>query len=546
MDRLVVGRHRQAVREALAAELAPEPGQGLRGGVLAAYEAVLYAGRIEVRAADGSVDSLVGGSRGLAVSDLTCLAVSPHGDLWIGSRHGLVHWRDGHVELYAGGRWLPDDEVQAVAVEDDGSVRVRTVSGACRIRFRTLSLAEKADHYERLTDARHVRFGYVTGCQLLRPGDLSTTAHHIDDNDGLWTAMYLAAQCFRYAVSGSEDARGKVRSALRAILALERQSTVPGMPARALTHRSEADFGRPRQGEWHPTADGQWEWKADTSSDEIDGHYFAWGICWDLTADAEEKAAIAGAVRRVTDHILRHGYALVDVDGRPTRWGMWAPERLNHDPAWRAERGLNSLEVLSYLKVAAHITGDSTYERAYRELVTDHHYALNTLRQRVVPGDFPGAENNHSDDELAFLAYYNLLRYETDPGLRALYLGSLEHAWTIVRPEGCPLWNLLYGALSGQPCDAEAAVKALREVPLDLVHWRMTNSRRPDLEWTASADRFGQAQLRRPLPWRERPLHKWNGNPYRPDGGNDLSEECGTFWLLPYWLGRYHGILAEA
>jgi len=449
------------------------------------------------------------------------------------------------MALYAGRRWLPDDEVLALAADADGSVRVRTASGACRIAFRALTLEEKAAHYERLTDERHVRFGYVTGCQLRHPGDLAATVPHIDDNDGLWTAMYLAAQCFRYAVTAAAEARGKVRSSLRALLELERQSTVPGMPARALTHRSEADFGRPRQGEWHPTADGQWEWKGDTSSDEIDGHYFAWGICWDLAADPEERAAMAGAVRRVTDHILDHGFALVDIDGRPTRWGMWAPERLNHDPAWRAERGLNSLEVLSYLKVAAHITGERRYEQAYQDLVRNHHYALNALRQRVVPGDFPGAESNHSDDELAFLAYYNLLRYETDPGLRALYRASLEHAWSVVRPEACPLWNLMYGALSGQPCDAEAALGALRDIPLDLIHWRMTNSHRPDLEWTAAADRFGQRQLVRPLPWRERPLHKWNGNPYRPDGGNDLSEECGTFWLLPYWLGRYHGLLAE-
>jgi hypothetical protein len=473
------------------------------------------------------------------------LARSPAGDLWLGSRHGLLRWRQGRSEYYAGRRWLPDDRVQALAVLEDGSLQVWTAAGACRLSFRPLTLLDKAEHYERLTDARHNRFGYVTGCQLVEPGDLSQTVHHIDDNDGLWTAMYVAAQCFRYAATGSDEARAKARTSMRALLELERQSTVPGLPARALTHRSEPDFGRSRQGEWHPTADGQWEWKGDTSSDEMDGHYFVWGIYWDLVADAAEKAAIAATVRRVTDHIVSHGFTLVDVDGQPTRWGMWAPERLNHDPAWRAERGLNSLEMLSYLKVAAQITGDGSYETAYRRLISEHHYALNTLRQRVRPGDFPGAESNHSDDELAFLAYYNLLRYEQDPGLRELYLASLEYTWQIVRPEGCPLWSFMYGALSGQPCEVEAAVTALRDIPLDLVTWRMTNSHRLDLETRPDPDRFGQPQLARPLPWRERPLHKWNGNPYRLDGGNDLAEECGTFWLLPYWLGRYHGLLAE-
>jgi hypothetical protein len=61
----------------------------------------------------------------------------------------------------------------------------------------------------------------------------------------------------------------------------------------------------------------------------------------------------------VTDHILNHGYHLVDKDGKPTTWGEWSPEKLNGDPKWWAERGLGSLEMLSHLKVAAHIVGET-------------------------------------------------------------------------------------------------------------------------------------------------------------------------------------------
>ena len=35
-------------------------------------------------------------------------------------------------------------------------------------------------------------------------------------------------------------------------------------------------------------------------------------------------------------------------------------------------------------------------------------------------------------------------------------------------------------------------------------------------------------------------MHKWNGNPYEVDGGGGTEEEDPTFWLLPYWMGRYH------
>jgi hypothetical protein len=39
----------------------------------------------------------------------------------------------------------------------------------------------------------------------------------------------------------------------------------------------------------------------------------------------------------------------------------------------------------------------------------------------------------------------------------------------------------------------------------------------------------------------ERPLMRWNGDPYELDGGSDgRTRDDGTFILLPYWMGKYH------
>ena len=83
---------------------------------------------------------------------------------------------------------------------------------------------------------------------------------------------------------------------------------------------------------------------------------------------------------------------------------------------------------------------------ASRELIQEHGYALNTVDQKITKE----GHVNHSDDELAFLSYYPLLRYERDPHLRALYLSSLERSWQIERPERCSLWNVIYGALAAR------------------------------------------------------------------------------------------------
>ena len=126
--------------------------------------------------------------------------------------------------------------------------------------------------------------------------------------------------------------------------------------------------------------------------------------------------------------------------------------------------------------------GDAA-ERA-ASLVDEHGYARNTVLQKITD---PGAVN-HSDDELAFLSYYPLLRYEEEPHRRALYRASLERSWQIERPERCPLWNVIYGALTGRPCELDAAVETLREIPSDLRHWTDLDAPRSG---TGAADSLG-------------------------------------------------------
>jgi hypothetical protein len=92
--------------------------------------------------------------------------------------------------------------------------------------------------------------------------------------------------------------------------------------------------------------------------------------------------------------------------------GIFDPRNLNHNLSFWGERGMNSLSILAYLKVAAHITGDTKHERAYRTLIEDHAFEENVLIPKSNAG--PGA-GNQSDDEMIFMNYYGLLRYEKDP-----------------------------------------------------------------------------------------------------------------------------------
>ena len=281
----------------------------------------------------------------------------------------------------------------------------------------------------------------------------------------------------------------------------------PGFPARSilptsgpdpnLHYTAERDRQQQRrdplwkviQPRWPVSADGKWYWKCDTSSDELDGHYFLYACYYDLVAEtAREKQRVRDVVVAVTDHLIDHQFELIDHDGQPTRWGRFSPAVLNGN-ILEGTRGLNSLSILSYLRVAEHMTGDAKYRRAYRSLIDEHSYATNLLEPKRRNGLGTG---NQSDDEMAFMCYYNLINYEQHPRLRQQYLWSLRWYWTLEEPERCPLFNFIYGALDDgggtrflnlPAADAylSDAVDTLQRIPLDRVLWSFENSHRSDI-----------------------------------------------------------------
>ncbi|HXG46400.1 MAG TPA: hypothetical protein VNO52_02155 [Methylomirabilota bacterium] len=472
------------------------------------------------------------------------LARERSGAIWLGSTNGAARFdprakhRWDRWQYFHGWRWLMDDDVQHAYIEESRTGRkvwLRTRTAVSLIEWRPMTLEQKAACFDARIEARHVRHGMVADSRFEVAGDPASNVTTDNDNDGLWTAIYLGAQCYRYAVTRDSDARRKAERAMRALVRLEEITGHPGFPARSIVSTNEP---RPGDGEWHPTPDGRWLWKGDTSSDELVGHYYGHALYFDLVANEQEKALIRGVVARITDHLIRNDYDLIDLDGRPTRWGQWS-ERYFQTEEGRYEAALRSLELLAFLKTAHHITGNAKYDQAYRDRI-QRGYAEHMRHYRRWPG---GGEINFSDDELAYLSYDPLLRYEKDPKLRALYLDGLRFTWSQVWRDMNPLWNYISvasGAGRLTPDVREQSRRTLERIPMDMVKWTVRNSHRADVRFEPAPDRFNRPQLTEVLAPDERPVQKWNSNPYRPDGGSDgRGEDDGAYFLLPYWMGRY-------
>ena len=76
---------------------------------------------------------------------------------------------------------------------------------------------------------------------------------------------------------------------------------------------------------------------ANTSSDELDGHFYFYPLYYEFCAkDDQERERVRDVIRGITDHIIDHDFLLIDIDGTPTRWGVYSPKLLNHDRFWWA------------------------------------------------------------------------------------------------------------------------------------------------------------------------------------------------------------------
>ncbi len=545
---------------------------------------------------DGDKWTLYTGADGLPYDDFTTMAAGENGVVWFGTKIGAIRFDGTTWEYRQGLRWLPNDEVRSIAVNANGDAWIATPGGLALIARKPMTLAEKARFFESEIDKRHRRtpYEYVHSVVLKRPGDVSEWAQTDSDNDGLWTSMYGAGECFAYAATGSEDAHRratKAFEALRFLGTVTQGGTNPapsGFVARSILPVSGRDpnlqdspeHDRRKQAEdkrwkvitprWPKSADGQWYWKTDTSSDELDGHYFFYALYYDLVAkSAEEKARVRTHVAALTDHLLAHNYSLVDHDGKPTRWAVFGPDQFNHNRDWWQERGMNSLSILAYLKVAEHITGDAKYAAAARTLVEKHSYDMNVL---IVKTHLGAGAGNQSDDEMIFMNFYSLIKYEKDPDLRQKYLLSFHNHFQNEQPEMNPVFNFLYAALaSGQtftdafgPKDLtpegdwlEDAVDSLKRLPLDRIDWGLKNSHRKDIVPLAGSVRergdrgvrergVGYRVNGKVLPIDERYVGFWNHDPWHLDyNGRGRSLGDGSVYLLPYYMGLYHGFIKE-
>lgn len=487
----------------------------------------------------------------------------------------FINQSNGHIDYYLSGRWILDEKVNDVAIDKSGNRFIATKSGISRIYLVETTLKDKIKYFEELQDKYYWRMDGFVPPDLVSSDEFEIKDPKVwdSDNDGLWTQMQIAAWCMAYAVTKDEYYYKKAKKAIEVMflevdipaIDFEKAGLGYGFVTRSLVREDEGDVYESKKNlsNWHPVEYNgkKYYWKDDTSSDEIDGHFFGYSFYYDHCAkDDKEREEVAKRLGGIADYILKNGYQLLDLDGQKTTWGHWQPDYIGvavdgmdkclkkyplelcmesaHGGGW-----LNGTQILGFMLAAYRITGDIKFYNAYEELIKKYKYdKLIEFTDEVWTVTNP-AIANHSDHELAMLAYTTLLRYEHNAERRAKWLSNLLKFYEWEIPERQPMWAAVVALYSEDAARVEDAIRTMREIPRDLRKVLVDNSNRMDAK-DNGVDRFKKPQWDRVFPYDEIRTMWWNGNPYiKVSGSNPKNYGGPMFFSIAYWMLRYAGVL---
>jgi len=490
------------------------------------------------------------------VTPITSLAFH-NGTLWAGTDIGMFS-TDNHDQYryWASRRWLSSDDVIDVATDSKGNGYALTEEGISEVHFKTMTLKEKADYFHDKVRKRHLRLGLIGETRMSEPGDVATTQMVDTDNDGLWTAFYMGSEIFRYAATNNPVARANAMETFMSYERLLSINQLDGFPSRTFGRKGFA-FSNPER--WRESPEEHMEWKGHTSTDEYISYLWIAALMDQfLDLNDDEQQRVTDFIDSIMMHIIRNDYNFVDIDGEPTLWGRWNPEFVNWYPETVTDRKLNSTHLTAGFQLAYSLTGKEIYKDEAFRMFEEHGYLDNIQipMEKIGPtpgviyeGDHPYPFEfdmgdggwNHSDDEMYFLTYWVLYHYAFNDDLKRIYADVITDHWKIELPERNSVWSLIAYGTSGD-IDLESVKWHLREFQLDMRRWQVRNSHRNDLEFLEP--NFRGQETKKLLPPAERETMRYNTNPFRLDGGRGGDRELsGDEFLLPYWMGRYLGVI---
>lgn len=427
------------------------------------------------------------------------------------------------------------------------------------------------------------------------------------ENDGLFSALYLAAEAFRYASTKDPEALEMVKLLLDGEVTRMKITGVPGLFTRQYVPPGINGLSCPsddahyvvdvekddnkwvkvdengcirnisiKTGEWETTEFcvgkefAGWCWLDNVSKDEYSGHMFALGAVAKLVDDPEAQAVTKDLLYQVGKHMIVNKMAFTDWDGRIAEHGRVHAVTLGDYPGFNAAMGLD------FMKVAAEATGDEKFKKWYSDCLLQKSGKWSCIKkpmEKPTPyyeyfdraGLYPGPEGcmaNFNNVSMHMLSVHNLIWFENDPEIKEIYQEHLDK--DVFRPADQPraiihhnnaFFDFIWASQKKLGPNSDGSALDVVENGIRMLKQFPASQRQEAVECPQDKckpyclNRFKRDEGGYPREVKERcaGTFMWWGDPYSLGScaTNQRVIHPPTDYLLAYWMGRYYGFIPE-
>jgi len=371
--------------------------------------------------------------------------------------------------------------------------------------------------------ARHLPYGTILDPIFAGPDSNQIIDYTRCGDSAIWTGHYLAAEAFRYKVTGAADALANSQSAIAGLTLLTDVTGSNVLARCAIPENSQYLLSIVQQevanGSFMGSAaDGTaYTWIAHTSRDEYLGAFFGLGVAYDMMSDAPTRAQIAALITRLLDNLTDHAWTVVLPDLSISTTFVARPD-----------------QQLTMLQIGRHV--NSKYNAAYS--------ALALLAPSVIAPisiDCSDVHDSYFKFNLDYISFYHLIGLETSSIRKFFY----TEAYDILRNATGTHLNAHFDAIdrsirgpnTGRDYDTRNFID----------QWLTRPRRDPEVDLVGVYPSCGSSGTEAcspiPVPARVPTDFLWQRDPFQlAGGGSGTIEGAGIDYILPYWMARYYGV----
>jgi hypothetical protein len=374
---------------------------------------------------------------------------------------------------------------------------------------------------------RHLPYGTILDPIFASPVSDQIVGYTRAADSLIWTGHYLAAESFRYRVTGSPEALENVKRAVASIRALNDITGTnlmarclfpvdsvyaPGIIAEESHHGIHRNFLNGRE----------YYWLGNTSRDAYSGAMFGLGVAYDLVGNAEIRSEISLLVTRMLDFLIAHGWFVVMPDGSISTTFVTNPDQR-----------------LSFL-----IVGRRVNSSRFSSIYESERLADTSTVGTAIYFDLLDDHSSYFKFNLDTINLYNLIRLEGNFIFRANYMQVYNVLRRTTDDHGNAHFNMIDRALKGSDARRDAETRDLLWQWLQRPRRDLFRDWRGDPRYPACGDDRACGPIA--VVDRVNTDFLWQRSPFLLfGGGGGTIETAGIDYILPYWMGRYYGVILD-